>query len=1071
MNTNVKTSAIVNVSMDKEIIDNETGRYQMSQFLNDLLPNSCRPVSIATGYFNVEGYELVREALNRAMDKPGVGLRLLLGSESVTKRGVAGRMDAYGGGDAPLAEELEQLSIEEKYARLVDDLIAFLKRENVEVRTNPNKFCHAKAYILDSHVAVGSSNFTKAGLSTNVELNAVLYQPSAQQLVRDWFERRWANAESSKDQLIQVLEESKFGFPLDPYTMYMKFLYEYYKPRLEELERERGRIIELATFQQDAVGTALRIIRKYNGVIIADSTGLGKTHIGIELLREFVAVKRMKALVIAPAQVLDTVWEKRLLDESIKTKNLTLESTGTSGFNPEDYLDFDVVLIDESHNYRNASTNRYANLTKLLSGGKRKKVILMTATPVNNTLIDLYHQLSLITSKDDAHFAELGIPDLRKHFLLAERKELSQGIEDIVRILDEIMIRRTRQFIKENYPDARINDRPIKFPVRRIVKREYSLTQLFGGGVYRQVLDVIDNLNLVPYRTDYYRLVSDEKDRCQAEVRGALQKIFLLKRFESSIEAIKKSISRLIDFYRIFDKAMGQGMILDSRQFHKLIMDADAAELEDEEKLLESIKGLPLRPLTDEYDRGQIRKDLDYDLGLLEPLMKNLGRILPYTDHKLSTLIALLSSPGVLDSGGRKCIIFTQYKDTAKYLHGELTKALDGLGKNVKILTGDTDPKTRERIINEFAPKANNAAFVTNQIDVLISTDILSEGQNLQDANYVVNYDLPWNPMKMVQRVGRVDRLNSDYDTVTSAVFLPESELEELLHLKEKLEDKIQKASQTVGVEATILGEKENPKNFNALDRIRKEDITLIDDMERAAELLPVQGPFQHILAYLRTVGSKSLESIPFGKGSGKRSDTDGVVLFYRERGSLEGIHLIHYNPQTGGFDHYNDVSWVFRKISCREDEKLWLPSEYGSYRVFNRIDSNARDQVVRLVNTPLDLKGAQRIKAKNQRELAELIFNAYQEGRISGDEGERVYDILQSGNLVAWEDEFYEILSEYKARQDIKAAIASLEQLFKKYQLEARSREAPRELLPGQLEVVGYIFLGGKTAGNVELW
>ncbi len=197
--------------------------------------------------------------------------------------------------------------------------------------------------------------------------------------------------------------------------MYMKFLYEYYRPRLEELEQEKGKILELAGFQQDAFSSAKRILAKYGGVLIADSTGLGKTHIALELLREYVAVRRMKAMVIAPSQVLNAVWEPKLNEESIKTMNITIEKTGTSSFQPEKYIDYDLLVIDESQNYRNASTNRYANLLKLIAGGKKKMVVLMTATPVNNSLLDLYHQLTLVTAGDDAYFADLGIPDLRDH--------------------------------------------------------------------------------------------------------------------------------------------------------------------------------------------------------------------------------------------------------------------------------------------------------------------------------------------------------------------------------------------------------------------------------------------------------------------------------------------------------------------------------------------------------------------------------------------------------------------------------------------------------------------------------
>ncbi|MEM2941594.1 MAG: helicase-related protein [Thermoproteota archaeon] len=1055
--------------MKKEIVDNETGNYTMAQFLNEALRANHGPVSIAVGYFNVEGFACVKDSLWEATNRNDFSLRLLIGREAIYKNETTPSIESSDLAETSLISELDNLSIDERSARLVDDLIKFLKLDKVQVKKNPDRFTHAKCYIFDDSVVVGSSNFTKAGLATNIELNAVLYQPSAQQQVREWFDRRWKDAEDAKSELIQILEDSKFGLPLEPYTMYMKFLYEYYKPRLEELERERGKIVELTTFQQDAVNTALRIIRKYNGVLIADSTGLGKTHIGLELLREFVAVKRKKAIVIAPAQVLATVWESKLLEESIKTRNITLESTGTASFHPEDFLDYDLVVIDESQNYRNPSTNRYNNIMKLLAGGKRKKVILITATPVNNTLMDLYHQLSLITAGDDAHFADLGIPDLRRHFITADRKQLAQGIEDIVRILDEIMIRRTRQFIKENYAEATIEGKPIRFPERKLKKVEYSLTELFGGAVYKQVLDTIDQLNLVPYRVEYYRLTIEEKERLEAEQRATLQKIGLLKRFESSVEAIKKSVKRLVDFYQYFEKALDQDKILDSKSFHRILHEMGGLEVENDEELFQKLSRVPLLQLTPEYNKSAMKKDLEEDIKLLESLKQNLDRILPFADRKLTVLKELLVKDKVFETGGRKAVIFTQFVDTARYLYQELKEDLKHC--EVRLLTGETDPKTRERIIKEFAPKANKATYIEKEADLLISTDVLSEGQNLQDANYVVNYDLPWNPMKIVQRVGRVDRLGSDYDTVTAAVFLPEKQLEDILGLLEKLETKIQKAAQTVGIEATILGEKENPKNFNAIARIRKEDQTLMDELERGAELLPTQTPFQSILSYLKKAGAKSLEAIPLGKRSGKQSDINGVVMFYREKGNIEGMHIVLYNYNTSTFDHYNDVAWIFRKIQCGEDELLKLPiTSYEGFRQFRNIDAKAREQILKAVNAPFDIRGAQSIKPKNQRELANKILNAYLDGKISKEDALPIYKILNSENLVAWEDEFADYLDEYRRNQNIKALLMSLEQLFQKYRIEPRERGRPKALTPDDLQIVCYMFLSQQQTKDLTL-
>jgi len=739
----------------KEIIDNEDGT--MADFLKGTLQISQGGVSIATGYFNVKGYEVLREELREAAKKEDFNLRLLIGDEAVVRKDAA--LVGEGNLEGSLPDEMDEMPITDSRAALVWDLINFLNQDNVELRKNPERFSHAKCYIFENLLGplktiavVGSSNFTQPGLQKNIELNAALCQPSASNLVLKWFERRWTDGKDIKQQIIQTLEDSKFGQPLDPFQMYMKFLYEYYRPRLEELEQEKGKILELAGFQQDAFSSAKRILSRYGGVLIADSTGLGKTHIALELLREYVAVKRLKALVIAPSQVLKAVWEPRLMDESIKTMNVTIEKTGTSSFHPEEYIDYDLVVIDESQNYRNSSTNRYANLLKLIAGGKRKMVILMTATPVNNSLLDLYHQLTLITAGDDSYFADLGIPDLRSHFLSAERKELTEGIEQIVRLLDEIMIRRTRQFIVDNYPETTINGRPVRFPKRRLRKVEYSLTAIFGDKIqiYKKVLDTIEELHLVPYRSESYRKTLEDEDRKEVNVRSELQKIGLLKRFESSVEAIRNSIERLVKFYEYFERALHSGKILSSHAFRKALSQIDNSLEDEEEAFFREMEKIDLVSLTGEYDRAQMKKDIHEDLERLKALKQDLDRIPVYADRKLSALGELLARDNVFQVDGKKCLVFTLYMDTAEYLFKNLKDQLEKQGKKISLLTGKTGAQERERVIKAFAPRANRSQSLSisedvegdknRETDILISTDVLSEGQNLQDCNYVVSY-------------------------------------------------------------------------------------------------------------------------------------------------------------------------------------------------------------------------------------------------------------------------------------------------------------------------------------------
>ncbi len=316
--------------------------------------------------------------------------------------------------------------------------------------------------------------------------------------------------------------------------------------------------------------------------------------------------------------------------------------------------------------------------------------------------------------------------------------------------------------------------------------------------------------------------------------------------------------------------------------------------------------------------------------------------------------------------------------------------------------------------------------------------------------------------MKIVQRVGRVDRLGSEFDTVTSVVIIPEKELEDLLGLLERLQERIQKVAMTVGTETTILGEKENPKNFNAISRIAIKDPKLMDELERGLELLPTQTPFQSIVAYLKKMGSQELESIPLGKRSGKfSSDANGIVIFYREKRNLEGIHIIFFDYRTGKFDPYNEMGWFWRRIECEEKESLLIPLEArDAYRQFRTIDTRAKEEILIQLNKPFDAKSAQRIKPKSQKELVNVIQQVFNDGKISTDESLTIFRILNQHNLVAWEDDFGEMLSDYNRHQNIKSLLTSLEQLFQKYKIQARERARPKPLNTNDLEVVCYTYL-----------
>lgn len=876
-----------------DLIDNET--YRLAEALDLLLRTQPR-ADIASGYFNLGGYALVREAL---WQTPRV--RLLL-SKVATDLGP----ELYPAG---FIQELTRMEYSAKNRELARDLAELLRHPHVEVRLYTRGFFHGKAYIFDNVAIVGSSNFTQAGLTGNAELNSVHKQDSAVQAVREWFERLWSRSEDYKAELIRLLEESKLiSATYSPYLILMKSLYEYFKDELT-LDLEKGRdvgrsLVELTNFQQKAFERALRILDKYGGVIIADSVGLGKTWIGKKLLEHFGYFERRKCLVVVPAQ-LESMWERELSEIRVAAKVETMEKMGRSDFQPDPYFDFEVVLIDESHNFRNVN-NRYANLSRILGAGRRKKVILLTATPISNSVFDLYNQIRLFAPGDD-HFARAGIPYLRKYFVQASRDG------DLLNLLEEVMIRRTRQFIKQAFPDAVIDGVRVRFPKRVLHTERYDLEAL-RPGVYREVARAFEDLTLAIYNPEaflYRPSEQQEQKRQRNEALIGLIKSLLLKRFESSVAAFRSSLDRLIAVHEKALEDLRQGSAQFAGDYAFLLEDSEAGEAGANFSV-----GVPPSEGVSAYRMEELAGAIGRDLAWLRKMRELVEVVTPENDPKLARLVELIST-----RRGKKILIFSHFRDTIRYISeafsGPYAPALEGI--RWAVVDGSLSSRERLELIQRFAPVAQGVQIRPDQhLDVLLATDALSEGQNLQDADTLINVDLHWNPTRMVQRAGRIDRLTSPFEEVHIHNFFPEHGLEEMLGLVQRLVEKIIQIDKNVGLDASILGEVVNPKTFNALQRIEAEDHSITDELEREME---ISSEFMRaaLSAFLQKVGAKRLDSIPYGVHSGMQGkDRKGVFFHFKV-----------------GEEHF----WRFYDV----DENVILDSKLRIYRLIQCEESTPR--------------------------------------------------------------------------------------------------------------------------------
>ena len=1084
-----------------DIVDN-TNKITMEKILNSTIPHVTQ-LDISTGYFDVAGYGMLRESLEDSAKDDSFAMRLLLGRDAILPS--KSSFEKYAQEYQKIQENTDILSVKSnldnseftlKSRTDTTSLINLLKQENVQIRLGAARFNHSKCYILGSDsVFIGSSNFTRGGLIGNYELNAGLYQPGIAKQTREWFDRMWKDATDTKKDLIAVLQQSKFGMPSIPFEVYMKILFERYKPLLADMGSDTTFSATLTKFQQDAVRTGMFITSEFGGVIIADATGLGKTNMGIEILRQKILKEGKKALLIAPAQVLHSMWEEKLKDVDIKVREmLTMESLGREDIleNLGKYRNIDLILIDESQNFRSKNTNRRKNLMKLMAVGKRKQAILLSATPINNSLMDLYYQLSIITGGNDQYFYKsIGIPDLYNHMRKAANAEgLDLGLEKIQQLLDNVMVRRTRSFIKQVYKDDQINGTDIKFPKHEYSPIRYSLSKLFGN-VFEKILEDIGKLSMAPYGIEQYNMTLSEDEKNKHKVLAHLQIILLLKRFESSVRAVKVSLDNKIKLYHHIRNVLNEGKILRVKDFNRVLTkwnepDVNDPDIDTDEKdkanfFISEIKNIEKDKADKTYDLEKLKEDMDKDISILNVLLSKIEEIT--IDKKLDAVEETIIREKALDKESKKVLIFTEYTETAKYITHDLKHKFPK--HNIRCITGKTDQKTRKQYIRQFAPNANlleDDEPEKEEIDILISTEVLSEGQNLQDCNYVINYDLPWNPMRIVQRTGRIDRLTSKYDVIHSRACYPDDDLDKILKLVGNLMRKISTINKTIGLDTALLGEMPNSKQFNgtAVQRIKiladgKSSDKIIKSMEHESDLMPTSSPINELSRYIKDKGIEFMKDISMGRRSGKKGQGQKAILAYLQEKPERRVYFVNYDYKTDRAVVPEDDSEIIRTISCLYDEPKYLPMDGNdsqeSFEHLLDIDKKAKIAISEDNNKVLQYvkeinKNKKNLHEKNITRIKKSIIDAIMNSSITQDDGESVMSIIKSEYIHPWKDEIHDFLAEYDRSNDITTLVTEIKSLGKHIGLAEKEETIEPVEIPQnvELKLVGAMFITGDT-------
>lgn len=1014
------------------IVDNSNEQQSVKEYLIDWCKVS-KQMDIATGYLEIGGF-LALDTHWQRLDK----IRIILGNE-MTKR----TKDVVDNVVKSMLSRLnDSINIEHEKNEFLVGIPAILnamKSGKIECKVfDKNKF-HAKAYITYfrdeykekfiqsmnvpfGYALVGSSNFTKAGLTQNIELN-VQVKSDVEQLQR-WFDKHWEEGDDITTAVLKVIENHVKEF--SPYDVYMRSIYEFFKSSektVSEWEQYDSIIYRgLSQYQRDGYNSMIEIANRYSGAFLCDGVGLGKTFVGLMLIERFVKKERKNVVLIVPASARVSVWEatiKKYIPEIlegfypfkiINHTDLLLEKNENLMNQIQEQAE--IVVIDEAHHFRNRSSNRYRKLFNMMEAGHKKQIFMLTATPINNSFLDLQHLIELFTHRQDNYFssAPLGIHSLSGHFkkMEAELKrqtgaEISDAIDisdDIFRtdkLVNELVVQRSRSYVKKSLSVTEGNS--VLFSIRQApTVANYSLRISYGkliddfiNSFYRKDKETGRSLPILalavysPYEDEYY---IGDKSKIDLMVSGRQQQVvnlirqLLLKRFESSIAAFEETCIRI--YFRLYKflndyKEYGNTRIIERtlnyqsnvidyvKKFIENNMQFTLEELEDD--LPDYVWNVEENLSIKDFDISTMLYDTILDMEVLAEFIEDIMGFDSNKDDKIRELKRILTEDERVKN--KKVIIFTEFRSTAKYIYNELKKA--GFEKLYEI---DGQSKVnRHEMVMRFSPYYNDScsAEITDEIDILIATDVLAEGLNLQDASCLINYELHWNPVRLMQRIGRVDRrrnakieekllndhpeLRKDRSNAYYWNFLPPKELEKLLNLYETVSKKTLRISKTFGIEGKKLLRPED--DFDALKEFNSqyEGQTSWDE-EMALEyqkLLALQPNYQEIVATLprKMYSGKQATTfngfffcyeLPMKRIDGTWTDGDGWYRWYM------------LDPETNKIIESTYDIW--KAIQCTPEEARKIHTNETNFTSARKVIENyIKKNYMRSIQAPIGVR------------------------------------------------------------------------------------------------------------------
>ncbi len=1064
--------------MNSSIRDNHNNG-AVGDFLKSSITDDSK-LSIVSAYFTIYAHRALGSKLN-SIDS----LRFLFGEPTFIK---ALDPEKKNSRDFKIEDDSLVIPLESRLQQksIARECYEWLKtKAEIKSMVKPN-FLHGKMYHIQQpsgveKAIVGSSNFTVNGLglggSKNIELNMVIDSDRDRQDLKQWFDDLWNDnaglVEDVKEDVLKYI--TQLYAENEPEFIYFKTLFHIFESYLDDQKKggllnERTGFFEseiwnvLYDFQKDGVKGAINKVLKHNGCIIADSVGLGKTYEALAVIKYFELLNQ-RVLVICPKKLSGnwTIYQasqNHALNPFLKDRfNYTVlyhtdmgRISGKSDANGIELDDFnwgayDLVVIDESHNFRGNPLERIKDdgtmkmnrakwlMEKVIKSGAKTRVLMLSATPVNNTLKDLRNQIALITEgKDGALQLAAGIKNISSTLEIAQRqftiwadpkknpsRDLKQLLEKLdsgfFKLLDELTIARSRKHIKSFYKLESMG----KFPERHKPISVYPVIDR------KNQFPTYDKLNkeILKYQlsvfnpSKYVKPEMKKKYEDLAATSGVLaftqsqrehyligmMKVGYLKRLESSIESFEISLDRTIKKIEALEGKINSFLKKQtSGQEETLgIFQPDEDELEESGEDSEQWQvGKKLKFDLADLQLEKWRTSLKSDKDALVDLYKEATLVTPDRDAKLHDLKELIIDKvkKPFNATNKKVVVFTAFADTAEYLYKNIHKwAQDELKLNCALVCGSYTHTTfgkndYDSILTNFSPVSKNRDRLMSSpqkggIDILIATDCISEGQNLQDCDYLVNYDIHWNPVRIIQRFGRIDRLGSINATVQLVNFWPTKDLDNYINLKQRVEARMALVDVTATADDNLLTSdqieeliSDDLKYRNQQLKKLRDEVLDLEDMDESVSLTDFTlDDFRiELLGYIESNREK-LENAPFGlygvvpSPSGNSSHLLGKREFSPSEKEIIKPGVIYCLRQKGDADGNEEINPLhpYFLVYIRDD---------GTVR-YNYINAKQILEIFRLL-------------CQGRREPYEKLCELFNKETVNGEKMDKYADLLK---------------------------------------------------------------------------